>query len=70
MPLVDILNFCDCLANIIKNHRAARLKLRSEHLLKEHLLHMLHGIINEQGNCLDVRDDISAKNEYFSHVFL
>ena len=22
---------------------------------------MLHGIINEQGNCLDVRDDISEK---------
>ena len=31
---------------------------------------MLHGIINEQGNCLDVRDNISEKNEYFSHVFL
>ena len=29
--------------------------------------HMLHGIINEQGNCLDVRDDISEKN-YF-HIF-
>ena len=26
---------------------------------------MLHGIINEQGNCLDVRDDISYKNEHF-----
>ena len=23
---------------------------------------MLHGIINEKGNCLDVRDDISEKN--------
>ena len=26
---------------------------------------MLHGMINEQGHCLDVRDDISEKNEYF-----
>ena len=26
---------------------------------------MLHGIINEQGNCLDVRDDISEKNTVF-----
>ena len=31
---------------------------------------MLHGLINEQGNRLDARDDISEKNEYFSHVFL
>ena len=31
---------------------------------------MLHGIINEHGKCLDVRDDMSEKNEYFSHVFL
>ena len=29
---------------------------------------MLHDIINEQG--LDVRDNISGKNEYISHVFL
>ena len=29
---------------------------------------MLHGIINEQGNYVDVRDDISEKNEYFSRV--
>ena len=31
---------------------------------------MLHDIINEQGPLLDVRDDISGKNEYISHVFL
>ena len=31
---------------------------------------MLHGIINEQGHKLDVRDDISEKNEYFTNVFL
>ena len=32
---------------------------------------MLHDIINEQGNCLDVRDDISEKILFltFSHVF-
>ena len=30
---------------------------------------MLHGIINEQGNCLDVRDDFFRKNTIFSHVF-
>ena len=32
---------------------------------------MLHGIINEQGNCLDVRDDISEKNIIFDifHMF-
>ena len=29
---------------------------------------MLHGIINEQGNCLDVRDDISEKKNIF-HMF-
>ena len=26
---------------------------------------MLHGIINEQGNCLDVTDDISGKSILF-----
>ena len=31
---------------------------------------MLHDIINEQGHWLDVRDDISGKHEYISHVFL
>ena len=31
---------------------------------------MLHGTINEQGNCLHGSDDISEKNEYFSHGFL
>ena len=31
---------------------------------------MLHGIKNEQGKFLDVRDEISEKNEYFAHVFL
>ena len=31
---------------------------------------MLHDIINEQGHSLDVRNDISRKNEYISHVFL
>ena len=31
---------------------------------------MLHGIINGQEHQLDVRDDISGKNEYISHVFL
>ena len=31
---------------------------------------MLHDIINEQGHRLDVRDDISGKKEYISHVFL
>ena len=31
---------------------------------------MLHGIINEQEYFRDVRDSISEKNEYFSHVFL
>ena len=31
---------------------------------------MLHGIINEKGHCLDVRDDNSGKinNFYFLHV--
>ena len=29
---------------------------------------MLHGIKNEQGHCLYVRDDIADKNKYFSHV--
>ena len=29
---------------------------------------MFHGIINEQGNCLEVRDDISEKNPIF-HMF-
>ena len=29
---------------------------------------MLHGIINEQGNCLDVRGDISEKKTIF-HTF-
>ena len=29
---------------------------------------MLYGIINEQGNCHEVRNDISGKNEYFSHI--
>ena len=27
---------------------------------------MLHGIINEQGNCLGVRDDISEKILFFT----
>ena len=31
---------------------------------------MLNGIMNEQGHLLDVRDDISGKNEYFAHVFI
>ena len=31
---------------------------------------MLHDIINEQGHWLDVRNDVSGKNEYISHVFL
>ena len=31
---------------------------------------MLHGIIKRKENCLDVRDDISEKYEYFAHVFL
>ena len=31
---------------------------------------MLHDIINEQGHWLDVRNDISGKKEYNSHVFL
>ena len=30
---------------------------------------MFQDIINKQGNCLDVRDDIS-ENYYLSHVFL
>ena len=30
---------------------------------------MLHGILNEQGHCLDVRGDISGKYD-FLHVFL
>ena len=29
---------------------------------------MLHGIMNEQGNVLEVRDDISEKNTIF-HMF-
>ena len=29
---------------------------------------MLHGTINEKGNCLGVREAISEKKEYFSHV--
>ena len=31
---------------------------------------MLHGIIHEQGNCLDIRDDISEKNHMFSYKYL
>ena len=31
---------------------------------------MLHDIINEQGHWLDVRNDVSGKNEYILHVFL
>ena len=31
---------------------------------------MLHDIINEQGHWLDVRNDVSGKSEYISHVFL
>ena len=31
---------------------------------------MLHVIINGQEHFLDVRDDISGKNEHISHVFL
>ena len=31
---------------------------------------MLQDIINEQGHWFDVRNDISGKNEYNSHVFL
>ena len=31
---------------------------------------MLHDIINEQGHCLDARNDVLGKNEYISHVFL
>ena len=31
---------------------------------------MLHDIINERGHLLDVRNDISGKNEYISHVSL
>ena len=27
---------------------------------------MLHGIKNEEGNCLDVRDDISEKKNVFT----
>ena len=27
---------------------------------------MLHGIMNEQENCLEVRDDISEKNTIFT----
>ena len=30
---------------------------------------MLHGIINEQGNCLDVRADISEKRNNIFHMF-
>ena len=30
---------------------------------------MLHGILNEQGHCLDVRDDISGKYEYYFRMF-
>ena len=49
-----MLHFWDCLANIIKNHRFASLIPGSEHLSKD-------VIINEQGNCLDVRDDFFRK---------
>ena len=31
---------------------------------------MLHSIINELGDCFDLRDDISAKSPRFSHVCL
>ena len=30
---------------------------------------MLHGIINEQGNCLDVRDDISEEKNTIFDIF-
>ena len=54
--MVDILHFWDCLANIIKDHRASSLAPRSEHLLNQH------------GHCLDVRDAISGKMNIF-HMF-
>ena len=31
---------------------------------------MLPGIINEKGNCLDVRDDISEKMLFDTHINL
>ena len=31
---------------------------------------MLYGIINEQGNCLDARDDISEKYTIFEKVYM
>ena len=30
---------------------------------------MLHDIINEQGHWLDVRNDVSGKNEYIFRMF-
>ena len=42
------LNIGYCLTQILKTHRFAVLTIRSEQLLMH--LHMLHGIINEQGH--------------------
>ena len=42
-----------CLDHIIKTHRFAVLTIRSEYLLMQ--LHMLHGIVNEQGHRLAIR---------------
>ena len=56
---MNILHFWDCLANMIKNHIFLPLTSGSGHLLR--MLHLLYGIINEQGNCLDARDDVQEK---------
>ena len=64
--LVDILHFCHCLANAIKNNTFASLTSGSEHFLKYVTYVTWH---NENKDIvLEVRDDISEKNTIF-HMF-
>ena len=56
---MDISYFWVCLADAVENNRFASLILGSDHLLKYITYVTWHK--NEQGNCLDVRDDISEK---------
>ena len=60
---MDILYFWDGLANAIENCRFANLISGSNHLLKYVTYDTWHK--HEQGNCPDVRDDISGKNNNY-----
>ena len=64
---MDILYFWDCLANAVENCRFANLISGSNHLLKYVTYVTWHK--NEQGNCLDVRDDISEKTTTIFDIF-